>query len=125
MTAISTEKAPAAIGPYSQARIAGGLLFVSGQLPIDPATGEFVSQDAVEQMKQCIRNIAAIAEAAGTSLSKTVKTTILLTELSGFAAINEAYGAFFEAPYPARATLEVSALPKGAKVEVEAVIELA
>ncbi|MDR6820899.1 2-iminobutanoate/2-iminopropanoate deaminase [Neorhizobium sp. 2083] len=125
MTAISTEKAPAAIGPYSQARIAGGLLFVSGQLPIDPATGEFVSQDAVEQMKQCICNIAAIAEAAGTSLSKTVKTTILLTELSGFAAINEAYGAFFEAPYPARATFEVSALPKGAKVEVEAVIELA
>jgi len=125
MTAISTEKAPAAIGPYSQARIAGGLLFVSGQLPIDPATGEFNSQDAVEQMKQCIRNIAAIAEAAGTNLSKTVKTTILLTDLSGFAVINEAYGAFFEAPYPARATFEVSALPKGAKVEVEAVIELA
>lgn len=125
MTAISTEMAPAAIGPYSQARIAGGLLFVSGQLPIDPVTGEFNSQDAVEQMKQCIRNIEAIAQAAGTQLSKTVKTTILLTDLSGFAAINEAYGAFFAAPYPARATFEVSALPRGAKVEVEAVIELA
>lgn len=124
MSAISTDKAPAAIGPYSQARIASGLLFVSGQLPIDPATGNFNSDDAVEQMKQCIANIAAIAEAAGTDLTKTVKTTILLTDLSGFAAINEAYGAAFTEPYPARATFEVSALPKGAKVEVEAIIEL-
>ncbi|EUB99798.1 endoribonuclease L-PSP [Rhizobium sp. CF080] len=124
MTSISTDKAPAAIGPYSQARIAGGLLFVSGQLPIDPATGKFSSEDAVDQMRQCLANIAAIAKAAGTDLSKTVKTTILLTDLSGFAAINEAYGATFSEPYPARATFEVSALPKGAKVEVEAIIEL-
>lgn len=124
MTSISTDKAPAAIGPYSQARIAGGLLFVSGQLPIDPATGKFSSEDAVDQMRQCLANIAAIAKAAGTDLSKTVKTTILLTDLSGFAAINEAYGVTFSEPYPARATFEVSALPKGAKVEVEAIIEL-
>ncbi|QWW71120.1 Rid family detoxifying hydrolase [Rhizobium sp. WYJ-E13] len=124
MNAISTANAPAAIGPYSQAVQHGDLLFVSGQLPIDPSTGNFNSDDAVEQMKQCLKNIAAIAEAAGTDLSKTIKTTILLTDLSGFSAINEAYGAAFSAPYPARATFEVSALPRGAKVEVEAVIAI-
>jgi 2-iminobutanoate/2-iminopropanoate deaminase len=94
-------------------------------LPIDPTTGEFSSTDAVEQIGQCLRNIAAIAEAAGTTISRTVKTTVLVTDLSGFAALNEVYGSFFSEPYPARATFEVSALPKGAKVEVEAVIELA
>jgi 2-iminobutanoate/2-iminopropanoate deaminase len=124
MKAISTDKAPAAIGPYSQAVSHGGLLYVSGQLPIDPATGAFNSDDATEQMRQCLANIAAIAVAAGTNLSKTIKTTILLTDLPGFAAINDVYGAAFTAPYPARATFEVSALPKGAKVEVEAVIAL-
>lgn len=124
MIAISTDKAPAAIGPYSQAIRHGDLLFVSGQLPIDRATGEFVSDDAVAQMQQCLKNIAAIAQAAGTDISKTIKTTILLTDLSGFAAINEVYGAAFISPYPARATFEVSALPKGAKVEVDAVIAL-
>lgn len=124
MTVIVTENAPGAIGPYSQARIAGNLLFVSGQLPIDPKTGAFNSDDAVEQIGQCLRNIAAIAEAAGTDIAKTVKTTVLVTDLSGFAALNEVYGSFFSEPYPARATFEVSALPKGAKVEIEAVIEL-
>ena len=122
MKPVNTENAPAAIGPYSQAIRHGDLLFVSGQLPLDPATGAFNSEDAVEQMRQCLKNIAAIAEAAGTSLSRTIKTTILLTDLSQFAAINEAYGEAFSEPYPARATFEVSALPRGAKVEVEAII---
>ncbi len=122
MTPIDTPNAPAAIGPYSQAMRIGNLLFVSGQLPIDPASGNFASEDAVGQMRQCLQNIAAIAEAAGTDLSKTVKTTILLTDLSGFAELNEEYGKAFQAPYPARACYEVSALPKGALVEIEAVI---
>ncbi|WP_319518288.1 RidA family protein [uncultured Martelella sp.] len=124
MKAISTETAPAAIGPYSQAMRSGNLLFVSGQLPLDPETGEIVPGGAVEQMRQCLKNIAAIAEGAGTELSRTVKTTILVTDLSGFADINAEYGKAFADPFPARACYEVSALPKGAMVEVEAVIEI-
>ncbi|MEQ8448829.1 MAG: RidA family protein [Nitratireductor sp.] len=124
MKPVSTAAAPAAIGPYSQAVRTGSLLFVSGQLPIDPQTGEFVASDAVGQMRQCLANIAAIAKEAGSDISRTVKTTILLTDLGGFAAINEEYGKAFAEPYPARACYEVSALPKGALVEVEAVIEL-
>jgi 2-iminobutanoate/2-iminopropanoate deaminase len=122
MLPIDTPNAPAAIGPYSQAMRIGDLLFVSGQLPIDPATGEFASGEAVGQMRQCLNNIAAIAEAAGTDISRTVKTTILVTDLSGFAELNEEYGKAFQAPFPARACYEVSALPKGAMVEIEAVI---
>ncbi|GLS87139.1 RutC family protein y4sK [Cypionkella aquatica] len=124
MIPVSTSAAPAAIGPYSQAIAAGGLLFVSGQLPIDPATGEFPSADAVDQMRQCLRNIAAIAEAAGASLSDVVKTTIYVTDLSRFAEINAGYAEAFAAPYPARATVEVAALPKGAAVEVDAILAL-
>lgn len=123
--AIATPEAPGAIGPFSQAIKVGDLLFVSGQLPIDPATGEFVSNDPVEQARQCLKNIAAIARAAGSGIEKTVKTTVLLTDLSNFADINNEYATFFQKPYPARACYEVSALPKGAQVEIEAVIALA
>ena len=122
---IHTTDAPGAVGPFSQAIKVGDLLFVSGQLPIDPATGEFNSDDAVEQAGQCLKNLAAIAAAAGTSLANTVKTTVLLTDLGKFADINAVYAGFFSKPYPARACYEVSALPKGAKVEIEAVIALA
>lgn len=122
LEAIDSTKATAAIGPYSQAMRHGNLLFVSGQLGLDPRSGEFVSDRTVDQAKQCLANIAAIAEAAGTSIAKTIKTTILVTDLTEFAAVNEVYGAAFSAPYPARATFEVSGLPKQAKIEIEAVI---
>ncbi|SHN05435.1 RidA family protein [Roseibium suaedae] len=119
---IDTKDAPGAVGPYSQAIQTGNLLFVSGQLPIDPATGEFNSANAVEQADQCLKNLAAIAKAAGTDLSNTVKTTVLLTDLGDFAEVNRVYAGFFKEPFPARACYEVKALPKGAKVEIEAVI---
>lgn len=119
---INTNEAPGAVGPFSQAIKVGNLLFVSGQLPIDPATGEFNSDDAIAQTDQCLKNLAAIAEAAGTGLSNTVKTTVLLTDIGHFAEINKVYAGFFGKPFPARACYEVSALPKGAKVEIEAVI---
>ena len=121
---IHTNDAPGAVGPFSQAIKVGDLLFVSGQLPIDPATGEFNSDDAIAQAEQCLKNLAAIAAAAGTSLANTVKTTVLLTDLSHFAEINKVYAGFFSKPFPARACYEVRALPKGAKVEIEAVIAL-
>lgn len=121
---IATENAPAAIGPYAQARIAGGLLFVSGQLPIDPATGSFAGTDAPVQARQSLTNIAAIADAAGTSLAKAVKTTVYVTDLGQFKAVNEVYAGFFQAPFPARTTVEVSALPLGASVEIDAIIAL-
>ncbi|MDQ0318606.1 2-iminobutanoate/2-iminopropanoate deaminase [Pararhizobium capsulatum DSM 1112] len=119
---IDTTEAPGAVGPFSQAIRVGNLLFVSGQLPIDPATGEFNSDDAIAQADQCLKNLVAIAAAAGTTLANTVKTTVLLTDLGHFAGINEVYAGFFAKPYPARACFEVSKLPKGAKVEIEAVI---
>jgi 2-iminobutanoate/2-iminopropanoate deaminase len=121
---ISTTDAPGAVGPFSQAIKVGNLLFVSGQLPIDPATGEFNSSDAVAQAEQCLKNVAAIAKAAGTDLSNAVKTTVLLTDLGHFAEVNRVYAGFFTKPYPARACYEVKALPKGAQVEIEAVIAL-
>lgn len=122
LTVIETKDAPEAVGPFSQAIQVGDLLFVSGQLPIDPATGEFVSDDAVAQAEQCLKNLAAVAMASGTSLASTVKTTVLLTDLGQFAEINRVYAGFFAQPFPARACFEVAALPKGAKVEIEAVI---
>ncbi|MEJ2802533.1 2-iminobutanoate/2-iminopropanoate deaminase [Comamonas sp. BIGb0124] len=124
MNQISTPNAPAAIGPYSQAIAHGDFLFVSGQIPLNPVSGEIEGSTAAEQIAVCISNIQAIAEAAGTTLQKTVKTTLLLTDLGDFAAVNEVYSKFFTAPFPARACYQVVALPKGAKVEVESIIAL-
>ena len=120
-TAVSTEKAPAAIGPYSQAVQAGNTVYVSGQLPIDPATGAFAGEDIRAQTRQSLTNIRSILEAVGADRSKVVKTTVLLKNIADFAAMNEVYAEFFAAPYPARAAFQVAALPKDALVEIECV----
>ena len=120
-TAIHTELAPAAIGPYSQAIQAGNTIYVSGQLPIDPTTGAFAGDDIASQTRQSLTNISNILKAAGTDMSKVVKTTVLLADINDFAAMNEVYGQFFTQPYPARAAFQVAAVPKGARVEIEAV----
>ncbi len=119
-TAVGTAKAPAAIGPYSQAIAAGGLVFVSGQTPLRP-DGTMCSGDAAEQTEQCVANIREILAAAGLSLADVVKTTVFMTDLGQFSAMNAVYARHFPAPHPARATVQVSALPKGAAVEIEAV----
>ena len=121
---IQTTAAPAAIGPYSQAIKTGSLLFCSGQIPLDPITMEIVSADVGEQAHQVFLNLSAVAEAAGSSLNAAVKLTIFLTDLNDFGVVNEIMAKYFQEPYPARATIEVSALPKGAQVEVEAVLAL-
>ncbi len=123
MQKITSAQAPAAIGPYSQAVESSGLIFVSGQLPINPTTGNLVDGDPAQQTRQSMENISAILKAAGSDLSKVVKTTILTTDLSDFGMINEAYGSFFGETAPARACYQVVALPKGAKIEIEAVAE--
>lgn len=120
-TAVSTEKAPAAIGPYSQAVQAGNTVYVSGQLPIDPATGAFAGEDIRAQTRQSLTNIRSILEVVGADMSKVVKTTVLLKNIADFAAMNEVYAEFFAAPYPARAAFQVAALPKDALVEIECV----
>lgn len=121
MKKISTEKAPAAIGPYSQAIEHEGIIYVSGQLPINPATGAFAEGDVAALTKQSMNNIAMILESAGSSLDKILKTTIFVHDLADFAVINEAYGTFFGKDAPARACVQVAALPKGAKLEIEAI----
>ena len=118
---IHTEKAPAAIGPYSQAVQAGKLLFVSGQIPIDPATGIFAGEDITTQTRQSLTNVQAILEAAGYSLSDVVKATVLLADMADFAAMNAVYAEFFTSNCPARAAFAVKDLPKGAKVEIEVI----
>ncbi len=120
-TAIHTPDAPAAIGPYSQAVQAGSTVFVSGQLPIDPATGEFAGSDIAAQTRQSLTNVRSILEAAGYSMKDVVKTTVLLADINEFAAMNAVYAEFFEAPFPARAAYQVAAVPKGAKIEIEAI----
>lgn len=122
MKSISTEKAPAAIGPYSQAIDSGmGLVFVSGQLPIDPSTGAFPEGGVKEQTRQSLTNARTILEAAGLELRNVVKTTVFLADMDDFAAMNEVYAQFFEAPFPARSAVAVKTLPKGALVEVECI----
>ena len=118
-SALTTEKAPAAIGPYSQAIEANGFVYASGQLPIDPATGAFPEGGVKEQTRQSILNAQAILRSAGLELSNVVKTTVLLSDIADFAAMNEVYAEFFGEPYPARSAFAVRALPKGALVEIE------
>jgi len=118
---ISTEKAPEAIGPYSQGVASGGLLFLSGQIPIDPATGEVERGGIEAEARRVLTNLKAVLEAAGSGLDDVVKTTVYLTDLAGFAEVNRVYGEFFSEPYPARATVEVSGLPKGVGVEMDLV----
>jgi 2-iminobutanoate/2-iminopropanoate deaminase len=121
---IETDKAPAAIGPYSQAIAHEGVLYCSGAIPLDPA-GELVGEgDAPEQARQCLRNLEAITEAGGGKLTEALQVTVYTTRLEEFPAINEAYAEFFEEPPPARVTIGVSALPKGALVEVSALVPL-
>ncbi|MBO4475390.1 MAG: RidA family protein [Bacteroidales bacterium] len=125
MKAIQTDRAPAAIGPYSQAIDSGaGLVFVSGQLPINPATGSFPEGGVKEQTFQSLTNAKAILEAAGLGLDRVVKTTVFLADMADFAAMNEVYSQFFQAPYPARSAVAVKTLPKGALVEIECIAGL-
>ncbi|MGM9768583.1 MAG: RidA family protein [Candidatus Cryptobacteroides sp.] len=119
MKQITSEKAPAAIGPYSQAVEINGFVFASGQLPIDPATGLFPEGGVREQTRQSLLNVTAILEAAGLTLANVVKTTVFLADMGDFADMNAVYSEFFNAPYPARSAVAVKTLPKGAMVEIE------
>ena len=119
--AISTPNAPAAIGPYSQGIQAGSTIFVSGQLPIDPATGAFAGEDIASQTRQSLTNIKNILAAAGASMNDVVKTTVLLKDIADFGAMNEVYASYFTGVCPARSAFQVAALPKGARIEIEAV----
>lgn len=121
---IHTDNAPAAIGPYSQAVTDGHTVYVSGQIPINPATGEFAGATIEEQAKQSLTNISNILKAAGTDMSHVVKTTVLLKNIQDFAVINEVYATFFTAPYPARSAFQAADIPKGALVEIEAIAVL-
>lgn len=118
---IKTESAPDAIGPYSQAIRAGGFVFCSGQIPLDPRTGQFIPGGIQEQTEQVLRNLMAVLEAAGTSLDRVVKTTVFLSNLNDFGAMNEVYGRFFKESCPARSTIEAGRLPRDARIEIEAI----
>ena len=118
---VATERAPRAIGPYSQAVRSGNFLFASGQIPIDPATGEFVAGGITEQTEQVMRNVSAILEAAGAGLQQVVKTTVFLVDMDDFTAMNEVYARFFGEDPPARATVQAARLPRDARVEIEAI----
>lgn len=121
---VTALEAPAAIGPYSHAVRAGGLLFCSGQIPLDPATGELVGETAGEQARRCLENLTAVCAAAGARLGDAVQVTVYLTDMGAFAEVNEVYAAFFSADPPARVAVGVASLPKGAQVELQAVVAL-
>ena len=123
MKVISTKKAPAAIGPYSQAIQVGSLVYTSGQIPIDPSTGAFVEGGIKEQTRQSLINVKAILEEAGLSMSNVVKTTVFMADMNDFADMNAVYAEFFSEPYPARSAVAVKTLPKGALVEIEVIAE--
>ncbi|HEX8722990.1 MAG TPA: RidA family protein [Pyrinomonadaceae bacterium] len=118
---VKTEGAPGAIGPYSQAVVAGGFVFTSGQIPIDPATGQFVEGGVREQTAQVLSNLSEVLEAAGSSLGRVVKTTVFLADMNDFAAMNEVYGTFFAEEPPARSTVQAARLPRDARVEIDVV----
>lgn len=118
---VVTENAPGAIGPYSQAVKAGDFVFVSGQIPIDPKTGNFVSEDVAEQTEQVFKNLSAVLQAAGSSLQNVVKTTVFLADMNDFGRMNEVYARYFTESFPARATVQAARLPKDARVEIEAI----
>lgn len=118
---ISTDKAPAAIGPYSQAIELNGMVYTSGVIPINPATGELVTGSAEAQAEQAISNLAALLEAAGTSMSNVVKTVVFIKNMDDFGKINEVYAKYFKEPYPARSCVEVARLPKDVAIEIEAI----
>ena len=125
MKAISTQKAPAAIGPYSQAIQVGNLVYTSGQIPIDPATRKFVEGGIKEQTRQSLTNVKSILEEAGLTMGNVVKTTVFMADMADFADMNAVYADFFTEPYPARSAVAVKSLPKGALVEIEVVAEVA
>ena len=124
MEVVHSDKAPKALGPYSQAIVANGFVFASGQVPIDPATGEFAEGGIAEQSRQSLTNVTHVLAAAGTDLSHVVKTTVYLSDMANFAAMNEVYATFFKEPYPARSAVAVKTLPKGALVEIEVLAAL-
>ncbi len=121
---IETEYAPRAIGPYSQAVVANGFVFASGQIPLDPRTGEFVAGGVREQTEQVMRNLAEVLKAAGSSFAQVVKTTVYLADMGDFAAMNEVYGRYFETAPPARATVQAARLPRDARVEIDVIATL-
>ena len=118
---ITTDKAPRAIGPYSQAVRAGGFIFASGQIPFDPATGEFVAGGIAEQTEQVLKNLTAVFAAAGVGVDRIVKTTVFLADMADFTAMNEVYGRFFGDAPPARSTVQAAGLPRGARIEIDAI----
>jgi len=121
---VTASGAPPAVGPYSHAVRAGGLLFCSGQIPLDPDTGELVGSGAAAQAGRCLENLRAVCAAAGTSLERALRMTVYLTDLAAFAEVNEVYGSFFGPDPPARVTVEVAGLPRGAQVEIDAIVAL-
>jgi 2-iminobutanoate/2-iminopropanoate deaminase len=118
---VHSDNAPAAIGPYSQAIVSGGFVFTAGQIPLNPGTGEMIEGDVAAQTERVLENLAAVLEAAGSSLREVVKCTVFLADMSDFTAVNRVYARYFEQPYPARSAVQAAALPKGARVEIEVI----